>query len=253
MRFILPAILALTGIAGAQSNPETSPSYVASIKPASGAPGGFWITPGLFRAINVTARFLIAIGYGLQTWQITGGPGWLDSDRFDVEARLENEHADKGRESSMIKALLADRFLLVLHPDTDDASIYALEVGVNGPNRLNLKSSEASEKLSMDFRAASLNGTAVPIKLFASLIATRLGRNVIDRTQLTGQYDIHLKWTPDAALARPSEAATLPEPIDSSGPSLLTAIQEQLGLILRSVRGPSGFLVVDRVEKPSAN
>lgn len=255
------AILALAWVAGslssmpmsAQPKPGISPSYVASIRPASGAGGGFRITPGLFRASNVTARFLIAIAYGLQPWQIIGGLGWLDTDRFDVEARLENDRDAKGDEGAMIKALLADRFRLVLHPDTGDASVYALEVGANGPDRLNLKPSEASEKRSMDFRAASLDGTAVPLGLFASLIATRLGRNVIDRTNLAGQYDIHLKWTPDAPISPPSGPAALPERIDSSGPSLFTAIQEQLGLRLRSSRGPSGFLVVDRMERPSAN
>ena len=255
------ALLALAWVAGslgmmplsAQPKPDIPPSYVASIRPASGAPGGFWITPGLFRASNVTARFLIAIAYGLQPWQITGGPDWLDGDRFDVEARLESDSADEGGEGRMIKALLADRFRLVLHPDTGDASIYALEVGATGPNRLNLKPSEASEKRSMDFRAASLDGTAVPLGLFASLIAARLGRNVVDRTNLAGQYDIHLKWTPDAPITPPSGVAELPEPIDSSGPSLVTAIQEQLGLRLRSASGPSGFLVVDRMERPSAN
>ncbi|HVW09284.1 MAG TPA: TIGR03435 family protein [Bryobacteraceae bacterium] len=236
----------------AQPKPAGPPPYVASIRPAGGAPGGFQITPGLFRAGDVTARLLIAIGYGLQPWQITGGPGWLDTDRFDVEARLESD-ADQGSEGMMIKAMLADRFHLVLHPDTGDASIYALEVAANGPNQLNLKRSEVSEKLSMDFRAASLEGKAAPIGLFASLIATRLGRNVIDRTNLTGRYDIHLKWTPDAPASAPAGAAALAEPIDSSGPSLFTAIQEQLGLRLRPVRGPSGFLVVDHMEKPSAN
>ncbi len=255
------AILALAWVAGplnvplyAQDpKPESSPSYVASIRPASGAPGGFWITPGGFRASNVTARFLIAIAYGLQPWQITGGLGWLDSDLFDVEARLESDSADKGGEGPMIKALLEERFRLVLHRDTGDASIYALEVGSNGPNQLNLKPSEVSEKRSMDFRAASLDGTAVPLGLFVSLIATRLSRNVIDRTSLAGEYDIHLKWTPDALITSTSGPAELPGSIDSSGPSLFTAIQEQLGLRLRSVRGPSGFLVVDRMEKPSAN
>lgn len=254
-------ILALVWVAGslstmplfAQPTPDIPPSYVASIRPASGAPGGFWITPGHFRASNVTARFLIAIAYGLQPWQIAGGLGWLDADRFDIEARLESDPSDKGGEGSMIKALLADRFQLVLHTDTGDATIYALEVGANGPNLPNLKPSAASEKRSMDFRAASLDGTAVPLGLFASLIATRLSRNVIDRTNLAGEYDIHLKWTPDAPTITPSGTAELTQPIDSSGPSLLTAIQEQLGLRLRSTRGPSGFLVVDRMEKPSAN
>ncbi|HEY4088542.1 MAG TPA: TIGR03435 family protein [Bryobacteraceae bacterium] len=250
----MAAILALTGsLLYAQPTPEIAPHYVASIRPASGAPGGFWITSGLFRASNVTARFLVAVAYGLQPWLITGGPGWIDSDHFDVEARLENSSADKDRESAMIKALLTDRFRLELHPDTGDASIYALEIGANGPGGLKLKPSEASEKLSMDFRAASLDGTAVPLGLFASLIATRLGRNVVDRTDLSGKYDIHLKWTPDAVISPPSESGAVPAPMDSSGPSLLTAIQEQLGLRLRSIRGPSGFLVVDRMEKPSAN
>lgn len=256
----LRAILTLAWVAfvaaiplSAQPKLDIPPSYVASIRPAGGEPGGFWITPGLFRAGNVTARFLIAIAYGLQPWQITGGPGWLDADRFDVEARLESDPANKGREGQMIKALLADRFRLVLHKDTSDASVYALEVGANGPNGLNLKPSDASEKRSMDFRAASMDGTSVTLGLFASLIATRLGRNVIDRTNLTGQYDIHLKWTPDAPPTQPSGPGEIPQPIDSSGPSIFTAIQEQLGLRLRSVRGPSGFLVVDRMERPSEN
>ncbi len=182
----------------AQPKPQISPSYVASIRPASGAPGGFWITPGHRRAGNVTARFLIAVAYGLQPWQIIAGPGWLDANRFDVEARLENGPTDNVDEGPMIKALLADRFRLLLHPDTGDAAIYDLEVGAHGPNLPNLKPSGASEKRSVDFGAASLDGTAVPLRLFASLNATRLHRNVIDRTGLDGQYDIHLKWTPGA-------------------------------------------------------
>ncbi len=105
-RILVLVVVSLSSMPmSSQSKPAVSPSYVASVRPASGAPGGFWITPGLFRASNVTARFLIAIGYGLQPWQITGGPGWLDTERFDVDARLESEPADKGLEGPMIKAL----------------------------------------------------------------------------------------------------------------------------------------------------
>jgi uncharacterized protein (TIGR03435 family) len=212
--------------------------YVASIKRASGEPGGFHITPGRFVARGVTARFLVAIAYGLQPYQIIGGPAWIDSERFDVEARLDDE-ADMGQEGSMIKALLADRFRFLMHKDTSNASIYALVVGVNGSK---IKSSADQSKVgSMNFGSASLVGTGVPLELFASLVGSRLGRTVIDRTNLVGRYDIDLNWTSER------EAPDVP------GPSIFTAIQEQLGLKLQSAKGPSGFLVIDRMERPSEN
>ena len=96
---------------------------------------------------------------------------------------------------------------------------------------------------SMSIGASSMVGTGVPLGLFASLIGTKLGRTVIDRTHLAGHYDIALRWTPDAVD---------PDP-DASGPSIFTAVQEQLGLKLQATKRSAGFLIIDRIEKPSAN
>jgi len=243
----------------AQVESSTQLSFVASIKPSNGDPGGFWTTPGRVLARNVTAKFLVAIAYGLQPFQISGGPGWVDSDRFDVEARLEDAKSNSGQEGLMMQSLLANRFKLVLHKDAGESSVYALVVGENG---LKIRASAdqtpgagMSPLGTMRIGATSLVGTGVPLGLFASLLGTRLGQTVVDQTNLAGRYDIDLRWSPDAAEvpsagAEPGEALSQP---DTSGPSIFTAIQEQLGLKLQRTKGASGFLVIDHMEKPTEN
>lgn len=243
----------------AQVESNNQLAFVASIKPNNGDPGQYLTTPGRVIARNVTARFLVAVAYGLQPFQISGGPGWVDSDRFDVEARLEDAKTNSGQEGLMMKALLANRFKLVLHKDAGESSVYALVVGGNG---LKIKASAdqtpgtgMSPLGTMRIGATGLVGTGVPLGLLASLLGTRLGQTVVDRTNVAGRYDIDLRWTPDTAMvpsasAEPGEA--LPPP-DTSGPSIFTAIQEQLRLKLQPTRGASGFLVIDQMEKPTAN
>jgi uncharacterized protein (TIGR03435 family) len=245
------AVAALTLFAQVLAQkPAMTPDFVGSIRKSTSAdPPAFRITQGRFSAQNVTARFLIAIAYGVQNFQVAGGAGWVDTEHFDVEARLDDAKADSDREPAMIKALLAERFKLALHPETRESTVYALIVQGNAPN---IKASAdqtpgggMTPLGSMNIGASSLVGTGVPLGLFASLLGTRLGRTVIDQTSLAGRYDIDLRWTPDAG-------DTLPLP-DSPGPSIFTAVQEQLGLKLQSTKGQAGFLVIERIEKPSAN
>jgi len=232
----------------AQVEPGARPAFVASIKPsASNDAGGFHIKDGRFTAQNVTARFLIAIAYGVQDFQVSGGPGWVDAEHFDIEARLDDASEDLGREPQMIRALLAERFALLLHPETRDSSVYAL-VAAGNSRGMNASADQSpgggmSPLGSMNIGAVSLVGTGVPMGLFASLLGTKLGRTVIDQTHLAGRYDVDLRWMPDAVV---------PDP-DASGPDIFTAVQEQLGLKLQASKGPTGFLVIDRIEKPSAN
>jgi uncharacterized protein (TIGR03435 family) len=244
----------------AQVESYAQPAYVASIKPNNGAPGEYSTTPGRVVARNVTAKFLVAIAYGLQPFQISGGPGWVDSDRFDVEARLEDAKSNSGQEGLMMKSLLANRFKLVLHKDAQQSSVYALVVGGKGPK---IKASAdqtpgagMSPLGSMRVGATSLVGMGVPLGLFASLLGTRLGQTVIDQTNLPGRYDIDLRWTPDTTEPPPSANVdpkdVLRQP-DTSGPSVFTAIQEQLGLKLQLTKGFSGFLIIDHLERPDTN
>ena len=243
----------------AQLESSPQPAFVASIKPNKGDRGEYSTTPGRVLARNVTARFLVAIAYGLQPFQISGGPGWVDSDRFDVEAKLEDPKSDSGQEGLMMKSLLANRFKLVLHEDAGESSIYALVVGRTG---LKIRASAdqtpgggMSPLGTMRIGATSLVGTGVPLGLFASLLGTRLGQTVVDQTNLAGRYDIDLKWTPD--VPEPSSVNTEPgaaEPRpDAAGPSIFTAVQEQLGLKLRQTKGSSGMLVIDHMERPDTD
>jgi bla regulator protein BlaR1 len=229
-------------------------SSVVSIKPSKGKdPEGFWMSPGRFLARNVTARLLIAIAYGVQNFEVSGGPSWVDADHFDVEARLEDSRANKGDESAIVKWLLTDRFKLVLHRETRQTSIYALFVARDGP-KIRPSADQtlgASPTGGVNIGPGSLVGTGIRLGLVASLLGTRLGRTVVDQTNLPGRYDVTLRWTPDVGEV-PAGQGDTPQP-DSYGPSLFTAVQQQLGLKLKSIRGRSSFLVIDQMEKPSAN
>ncbi len=224
------------------------PDFVVSIRKSTAAdPSAFHITPGRFSAQNVTARFLIAIAYGVQNFQVATVPGWVDTDHFDVEARIDGSKEEKGQERAMIQSLLADRFMLLIHPETRESTIYALVAAPGGPkiraSADQMPGGGMTPRGSMNIGASNLVGIGVPLGLFASLLGTRLDRTVIDQTNLPGRYDIDLRWTSDAVETQP----------DASGPSIFTAAQEQLGLKLQSGKGQAGFLVIDRIEKPSAN
>jgi uncharacterized protein (TIGR03435 family) len=259
--FATAVIIATSGMfaQAPQSDPAgAGPSAVVSIKPSKpNEPGGFSITTGRFQASNVTARFLIAIAYEVQSFQVIGGPSWVDVDRFDVEAKLEDAERDNGQERAMIQSLLADRFKLVLHRQEGETSVYALVVGPKGPTGLKIKLSAnqtlgATPTGGVRIAPGILVATGMRLGLMASLLGTRLGRTVIDRTNLPERYDIDLRWTPDVGEVRAGPPDASPPP-DPSGPSLFTAIQQQLGLKLQSIKGPSGFLVIDRMEKSSEN
>ncbi|HEY3841520.1 MAG TPA: TIGR03435 family protein [Bryobacteraceae bacterium] len=235
---------------------DSAPSSVVSIKPSKDgfAPPGFRITRGRFVANNVTVRFLVAIAYGLQSFQVSGGPRWVDAEQFDVEAKLDAPDPPAHQESAMIRGLLADRFKLVLHKDESPIPAYALVFAGNAPNRTLSadQSAGASPTGQVHVGPGALVAKGIRLELVASLLGTRLGRPVIDRTNLHERYDVDLRWTPDIGELPGASADATPQG-DASGPSIFTAIREQLGLKLESTKGPSGFLVIDHVERPPAN
>jgi uncharacterized protein (TIGR03435 family) len=248
---------------------------------------------GRFTATNVPLSLLIRNAYQLQDFQIVGGPDWITSDRFDVIAKAESDEAgaafrapkpgEPSRGQLMLRSLLAERFKLQVHDDTREMPIFAL-VLARADGKLGPQIHPAAVDCDA-VRAAGGRGAGAPpgppgsadrpqcgIRLapgnmlvggstlaqFASSIGGFVGRIVVDRTGLTGAYDFNLTWTPDQIRAdnRPPGA---PDPlingvpIDPNGPSIFTAVQEQLGLKLESQKGPVAVLVIDRVDHPIEN
>lgn len=255
---------------------------VASIKPDKPAGnrmmfGTRWTPDGL-TTTGSTARSFIVMAYNVQDSQIFGAPNWINSERYDIQARVGGSVVEKLQKLSpdqrtlarqhMLQALLADRFKLVIHRETKELPVYALVIGRNGPK---LKEAEPDENYANGMKGADghalgksvmrvgggeLTGQAIPMAFLVQTLSDQpelKDRVLLDRTGLTGSYDFTLQWAPENSMLngmQKPDNATTP---DSSGPSLFTAIEEQLGLKIESTKGPVDALVIDHVERPSEN
>ena len=228
----------------AQAAPRLS-FEVASVKPSGPddhlmfrlQPGGRYIATGL------TLKTLIANAYDVPEFRVSGGPGWRDSDKFNIEAKVgialppwpdSNKQLDL-----MLQSLLEDRFKLAFHRETREQQIYEL-VSAKGGAKLTL--AKADESPGFEMLPGRIHSMAVPLEYLAGSLSYAMGRTVIDKTGLTGKYSYTVAYTPDDA-----------PPADTNGPSLFTALQEQLGLKLEPSKGPVEMLVIDHAEKPDAN
>jgi uncharacterized protein (TIGR03435 family) len=276
---MLAASLAPRWIAFAQQ--PAGPSFeVASVKPNTGSSHLVHLQPspgGRFNAENITLRFLMQYAYDVQDFQISGGPGWVNTDRYDIAAKAEGSPSGNQMMGPMLRTLLEDRFKLVLHRETRQLPVFALTALKSGPKLKPSKDGSCTPWSPYSLNTASspfpapgekpptfcgfrgfgiqdanqtldMPGSSVE-ELTASL-AMALRRSVIDKTGLAGKFDFHLTWTLEAP-AVPARAPDLSS--DAPGSSLSTSLQEQLGLKLESVKGPVEVLVLDHVEKPGAN
>jgi uncharacterized protein (TIGR03435 family) len=257
--------------------PDTKPSAfeVASVKPHRSDDQRVMMVAqpgGRFTAMNIALRFLIRTAYRLQDDQISGGPTWLTSDRFDIVAKTE-DGASPTQLPSMLQGLLADRFKLAAHHETKELPIYALVLarsdGTLGSQlRRNDCESAGSAPAAPDAtqprRCGSIsNGfgrltiRAMPMAQILQFLSPSVNRVVLDRTGLIGNFDLDLQWTPDVPQAPPGGRPPGEPPllngqiVDPNGPSIFTALQEQLGLKLESTKGPVDVLVIDHVEQPT--
>jgi uncharacterized protein (TIGR03435 family) len=297
----LLGLLAMTmsplGAVARTQTPAGAPTFeVASVKPNTSGDGRVQVQNqpgGRFTATNVTLRMLIRQAYQLQDFQITGGPGWLPDDHFDIVAKADGTQQDafvaqqRGAGPTavqmMIRALLAERFSLVVHNETREMPIYALILArsdgrfgpqlkksdtdcaalaaagrgrgrANGPPAAITPGQPMACGIQIGMGSLVMGGAS--LSQFASSLANFVGRVVLDKTGLAGGFDLNLTWTPDNLPQRPPGA---PEPlfngvaIDPNGPSIFTALQEQLGLKLDSQRGPVEVLVIDKAEHPTPN
>lgn len=219
---------------------------------------------GRLTATNQTLRNLIRNAFNVQPYQMVGGPDWIESDRYDIVAKVADTDLDaKGNVPGpqfmlRLQSLLEDRFKMVTRWDTRELPVYALVVATPGKLGPKLKPHAGNcdrareggppppgsppmncgTRTNMTPTAGKVSGSGITMQTFARNLAGGTGRNVVDKTGLTGSYDLELEFTPDQSP-------------DTSGPSLFTAMQEQLGLKLDAQRAPVEVLVIDRLEKPT--
>jgi uncharacterized protein (TIGR03435 family) len=231
---------------------------VATIKPSiPDAPGKLFTVRGRdVMTINTTLSDLITFAYNVHTRQISGGPSWMDTEKFDVTGRPQADGQPNDRQlRGLVQNLLEDRFKLAVHRDKKELPAYVIVVGTNGP-RLTRNDTNPNGLPSLLFKGLGmLPAVNASMSDFARVMQTAvLDRPVVDRTGIQGRYDFTLTWTPDDSQFR-SMGVRVPPPSNDANapPGLFTAIQEQLGLKLESTDAPVEVIVIDRVEKPSAN
>lgn len=267
----------------AQSQTEASASTGpvfdhVSIKPNNSASSPihskmmFSMRDGDFVAQGVTLRRLIQMAYHLQDDQISGGPDWLDTSKFDVSATLNKARVaelqkagpqdTKIEDQPVLRALLTDYFKVAVHEEMRNLSAYELTVG-DGGSRLQ----EVKQLGMFHLEPGELHSQGVPIELLANQLSGNLRRPVVDQTGLKGIYTFDLRWAPDPSDMRKvimrdvqmkdGHPAEVPPPDTASNqtplPPLLTAIQEQLGLKLEPKTEPVPVIVVDHAEQPTEN
>jgi uncharacterized protein (TIGR03435 family) len=287
------AALLITRPSHAQPGPTRPAFEVASIKlndtcgGRRGRGGGF--SAGGYSTSCVPLQVLIQIAYGKPKYglanprqiEVRGGPAWLDSELYDIVAKGAYV-ASLDRTFDMLQTLLEDRCKLKIRKETREAPVYSLTVAKGGPKMLPTKAGTCRSHDIQNLNPAepvtggpallpcgytsTLNGPTVTKtglgvtmdQLTGGMLAS-LDRPVMNRTGLTGMFDVHLVYAPDpATLAQPRlDGADSPRPApsapDPAGPSIFTAVQKQLGLNLAPDKGSAEVLIIDHVEKPSAN
>jgi uncharacterized protein (TIGR03435 family) len=261
--------------------PAARPQFeVASIKPSQEQ--RFMTVRPLPGRLTATApvRLLMQNAYTVQPFQIAGGPVWINSERYEIEAKADG-NASRAEIFLMLRSLLEDRFQLKIHRETRELPVYALVAAKSGfklppPKEGSCVSPPpdappdwaggrmqppgqgqppparcGSVSVMLEPAGARMQGGKIPMTEFIRVLSMVLGRSVIDRTGFTELFDVRLDFVPDEI----TEAMPAPPPNagDSNFPSILTALQEQLGLRLESTKGPVEVIVIDHVERPSAN
>jgi uncharacterized protein (TIGR03435 family) len=254
----------------------------ASVKPSNpdNPPGqGIRRQPGgRFNTVNSPVRMLITFAYQIQGYQLVGGPDWINGERYDIIAKMEGDPPPvvpgTGADHMMLatRTLLADRFKLKIHKETRELDIYALTMarpgGKPGPKLIPARGGCSPEELAAR-RGAGPGGPPpvvcgiqqgpgrirfgnYPLSLFASGISARVGRAVVDRTGLPGNWEFEIEFAAEIPPGQLPPGAA-PPPVDPDAPNLFTAIQEQLGLKLEATKGPVEVWVIDSVDRPTTD
>jgi uncharacterized protein (TIGR03435 family) len=249
---VLPAVLCAqspTAFDVASVKPNTSVTTSMKFPVPSG---------GRFTATNVTLKTLISYAWNLSGVPIYGGPSWLASDKYDVDARAANSDLSPIKYRSMLQALLAERFQVIIHRETRDLPAYVLSTEKNGPKLTpaDPAACAAAHTCGTFFTGpSSLDAHKMSFAQLANTLAIVVGRPVIDNTRISGTYYFHLEFTHEGTnipVLRDASGVP-PDPVNPDAPPLANALERQLGLKLESHKEPVEVLVIDRAERPSAN
>jgi len=256
---MLVVLVLVSAVMAQSTRPAFTEFEVAAVKPAEANAVGRWIrmqTVHQFVAHNSTLLYLIAPAYDVSPHAISGGPAWVDADRFEITAKAPGEVRPNWEEQmAMLRKLLADRFQLSFHKTPREMPAYVLTVAKSGSKLKEAKPSDAPAEgppplvfvLAPD--VVRMNARGVTLAEVVSVMQrAALPHPVLDRTGLTGQYDFDLEFAPDETVFGGILKAT-----DTSRPGLFAALQQQLGLRLESTRATVDTIVIDRAERPSGN
>ena len=264
---LIVALTALTAVAQ-----SSRPSFeAASVKPNTSGDTFLRVMtpPGRFSAVNAPLRMVVRQAFQLPEFRMSGGPGWLDTDRWDIEATAGGA-ASFDEIRAMTRTLLEDRFKLKSHTETRQLPIYVFSVARRDGKLGDQIKPSGAECLPIKAPAGAppppppppgpaprtscgsllglgaISGRKLRIERLVEVLSQYVGRRIVDVTHLTGEFDLDLRWTPD----QPAGRGGPPLLSDDNAPSLFTAVQEQLGLKLDASRGPVDVLVIDGAEKP---
>jgi uncharacterized protein (TIGR03435 family) len=270
-----PIVIGVLSAPAVRAQPQAvaTPHFeVASIRISKNPePGGnIEVTRGRFRGKDLALQWLILTAYRIRSDNLSGDlPNWTISERYDIDAKT-GDSSGEDQILLALQALLQDRFNLRLHREMKEEPVYFLTVGKNGikmppgscvpvkkdyPNECWSQGAEGLIR-TLDWRGVSMSDPAgIAYRTLAGQLAASVKRPVIDKTGLTGTFDVHLRWAIDSApVMAAGDSPVAPAPsAEASAPSIFGALDEQVGLKLESGRGPVEHLIVDHVERPSEN
>ncbi|MBL8215341.1 MAG: TIGR03435 family protein [Bryobacterales bacterium] len=259
MRYTFACALALLAAVAAHAQKFE----VATIKPNANndhrvmmrmAPGG------RVNMTGVTVRQLISQAFNVRDFQISGGPSWMGSDAWDIQAKAEDGAGDRvPRETmqAMLRTLLVDRFALKVREESQEASGYVLLTGKSGP-KLKVSESAGGPQGMIRMGRGMINTQGATMAMLVQQLSQQLGKPVVDKTGIDGRYDIELRWTPEpgqglGGLGGPPPPPDALPPADPNGLTIFTAVQEQLGLRLDSQKTTVPVIIVEALSRPSEN
>lgn len=226
---------------------------------------------GRFVAVRIPVKYLIGRAFGVDRTYVLGGPNWIESDVYSIEAKADGTIASEQLQG-MLQSLLAERFQLKAHQERRELPVYELVVAGGGakikrsddqtpampprPTGEPVPANAPIPRGAFGFGPDGVNGAAVPLERLTTYLKSLLGRPVLDKTGLTGLFDMKLRFAPgsegtNSVFARNPD--TQLQQADLSAPSLFTALQEQLGLRLRATRDPLDVIVIDSIQRPTEN
>lgn len=266
---IAGTVLLAGAIGATRPAQEGLPTWVISVKPnESLEPVRVRMRPGSYSATGISVRQLIMAAYDVRDYQVAGGPDWMANETFDVEARADREGVSAEDWRTMLRGMLAERFGLRLRREPRPLQGYALAVHREGPK---LPRAEAEPEMAPQQRAAAsadrtrlppagivrstmggIEASAMSTAELARAMESVLRRPVVDKTGLGDRYQVRLQWAPAPGEHGPMGPVAT-ETALGDRPSLFTAVQEQLGLQLDSLKEPVEVLVVDHLQRPTAN